>query len=67
MMGRMDLRKERCSACCGTGKSSKNRKRPCPECSGQGAIYVCKNYGGVYGKECVDTAFDQTFCGKDKP
>ena len=50
--------------CDGSGRSAKNRQQPCPGCKGEGIEWVCKNCGGVYGKECVDTVMDQSYCGK---
>lgn len=41
MMGRMDLRLERCLHCEGKGTDPKNRKRQCPKCQGTGQWEVC--------------------------
>jgi hypothetical protein len=64
MLGRMDLVRRTCPHCSGTGKDPKKRTRPCPTCSGEKKALFCRQCGGLYGEDCVDTMLDETYCSK---
>jgi DnaJ-class molecular chaperone len=66
MMNRLDLKREDCIECDGTGRDPKKRKRPCRTCDGTGKHSVCQHCGGIYGTECIDDRLDQTYCSQEK-
>ena len=63
MFPRLDLVSVQCPECRGSGKSPRNRKRPCIRCSGDKVISKCKSCGCLMPCPGTDEGvFDQTYC-----
>lgn len=65
MLGRMDLRSEKCDLCGGSGNDPKKRTRQCPKCKGSKEKLVCKGCGEDWpcSGENPDI-LDQSYCIK---